>query len=131
MVSELAISESVTFSGFQERVQPNLTSSTLLVIASDMEGLPFAIIEGMCSGLVPISTPVGTVEDLIVHGENGLLFPQGDHQALARCIESLLEDEDRYQSMRSEALKVRETHSFAAATAVWDRWLVTLDHEPT
>jgi glycosyltransferase involved in cell wall biosynthesis len=81
----------------------------------------------MASGLVPISTPVGAIQDLIVHGKNGLLFPQDDHQALARCITSLLKDDERYLRMRSEALEVRQTHSFATATAVWDRWFKTLD----
>ncbi len=85
-----------------------------------------SIIEGMCCGLVPVSTPVGTVEDLIIHGENGLLFPLDDHQALAACISSLLEDEETYLRMRSEALKVRQSHSFAAATAVWDQWFEQL-----
>jgi glycosyltransferase involved in cell wall biosynthesis len=131
LAAELGLLDAITFAGFQEHVQPFLAQARLLVMASEMEGLPFAIVEAMCSGLVPISTPVGTVEDLIVHGENGLLFPQEDHQALARFIASLLEDEDRYQSLRSEALKVRQTYSFAAATAVWDRWFKTLDRGPS
>jgi glycosyltransferase involved in cell wall biosynthesis len=127
LAQELGIENSVDFVGFQANIQPYVSNSKIMVMASDREGLPFAMIEAMCSGLVPISTPVGTIEDLIVHGENGLLFPQEDYQALARSITSLLEDEDRYLGMRSEALKARETYSFAAATAVWDRWFESID----
>jgi glycosyltransferase involved in cell wall biosynthesis len=98
-----------------------------LVMASSMEGLPFAVIEAMCNGVVPVSTAVGTIEDLLVSGENGLLFEQGDWRALAEHICALLEDEAMYLRLRVRALEAREVYSFEAATAVWDAWFRQID----
>lgn len=124
---ELAIVDAVDFVGFQEQVQSFLTKSRILVMASAIEGLPFAIIEAMCCGLVPVTTAVGTIEDLVVHGENGYLFERGDWRALADHICHLLDDDELYLLLRSRALMARDMYSFEAATAVWDAWFRQLD----
>ena len=127
LVLELGIEGAVDFVGFQSDVRPYIRSSKMMVMASDMEGLPFAIIEGMSSGLVTITTPVGTIEDLIVDGENGLLFSQNDAKGLAECICRLMDDPDLYNKLRVNVLQLRDDYAFAAATAVWDSWLSSLD----
>ena len=124
---ELGIEDAVDFVGFQNDIRPYLRSSKIMVMASDMEGLPFAIIEGMSSGLITITTPVGTIEDLIVDGENGLLFSQNDAKGLAECICRLMDDPDLYNRLRANVLQLRDDYAFAAATAVWDSWLNSLN----
>jgi len=127
LAADLAISDKVDFVGFQERVQPYLSNSRMLLMSSAIEGLPFAIIEAMCSGVVPVSTLVGTIEDLVVDGENGLLFERGAWQALANHVCRLLEDKEMYRRLRSEALLARDIYSFEVATQVWDDWFRQLD----
>lgn len=39
-----------------------------------VEGIPVALMEGMVRGLIPIVTKNGAVEELIMHGENGILL---------------------------------------------------------
>jgi len=53
---------------------------------------PFAriLLEGMASGMVVIASEVGGTGELILDGENGLLFPPGDHNMLAACVAALL-----------------------------------------
>ncbi len=124
---DLGIENSVDFVGFQPNVQLYVVNSKIMVMASDREGLPFAMIEGMCSGLVPVTTPVGTIEDLITDGENGLLFNQGDVDGMTDSICRLLDDPALYNRLRANALQLRDDYGFAAATAVWDSWLNSLD----
>lgn len=122
---ELNISDNVDFTGFVPDVQSYLADSKIVIIASEHEGLPFALIEGMCTGLIPISTPVGTIPELIIDGENGLLFPQNDSTALARCINRLLDDEQFYLRMREKTLQMRTHFAYDKATNVWDKWLTS------
>ena len=123
----LGIGHAVDFAGFVKNVQPFLARSRIDIIASDMEGMPFSLIEGMASGLVPVSTPVGTIEDWIVDGGTGLLFPTGDAEALARQLLRLLDEPGLYGRLRENVLAMREQFSFAHATAVWNVWFSRLE----
>lgn len=116
------LGESVTFAGQVQDVPAWLARSRSLIIASEHEGFPFVIVEAMCSGLVPVSTPVGTVGDVVEDDENGLYFPVGDSGALARVMERLLDDPELRRRLRAEALKMRERFSYDVALRVWTDW---------
>ena len=47
------------------------------------ECFPLVILEAMQHSLPAISTSVGAIPDMVIHGETGLLAPVGDAQALA------------------------------------------------
>lgn len=118
----LGILDNVDFVGFTSNVQAYLTNSKIVIIASDGEGFPFALVEGICCGLVPISTPVGTITDYIVNEQTGLLFPQGDSIALSYNILRLIEDQDLYDRLRMNSLELRKKFSFKSATVLWNEW---------
>ncbi len=121
--AELEIDDSVDFVGFQKDVRPYIQASKILVMASEMEGLPFTLIESMCSGLVPVITPVGTITDLVVDEVNGLLVSPGDPDGMAKAIIRLLDEPELYTRLRAQVLTQRHSYSFEAATEVWDKWL--------
>lgn len=123
IASHMGIEEHVEFAGHTTDVFSYLQRSRISIIASESEGLPFALVEAMCCGLVPVCTPVGTIPDYITHGETGLLFPVGDHAALANCILTLLENPELYTRIRTNVLALRDQFSYEKATAVWDRFL--------
>jgi len=120
---QLDVRHNVDFAGQSTDVFSYLQRSRISIIASNMEGFPFATVEAMCCGLVPVCTPVGTIPNYITHGETGMLFPVGDHQALANCILRLLDNPELYTRIRTNVLALREQFSYERATAVWDRFL--------
>lgn len=65
-----------------------LQRSHLFVTPALSDGNNVSLNEAMGSGPFPIGTDIPANAQWIVHGENGLLYPPGDAQALARCIES-------------------------------------------
>lgn len=123
---KLDISQAVDFVGYVNDVRPYLADARMVIIASEHEGFPFALVEGICTGLVPVSTPVGTIPHMIADGENGLLFPAGDADALAQSILRLLNDEEFYQRLRNNSLQRRTEFAYDNAAAVWQRWLHAL-----
>ena len=123
---QLGIAEAVDFVGWVSYVQPYLADSRIVLIASENEGFPHALVEGMCCGLVPVSTPVGKITDVIVDGENGLLFPKNDAAALAACIQRLIDEPELYERLRAKVLELRQSFSYESTTAVWHRWLTNL-----
>ncbi len=55
---------------------------------------PFArvVLEGMAAGMVVVATPAGGTKEIVVDGQNGLMFPPGDSHALAATIDRLIKD---------------------------------------
>lgn len=88
---DLNIVSRVEFFGFSHHPYELMVSSDLLVLSSDLEGLPTAIIEAFYCGLSVVSTdcPCGPRE-LLVDGKYGTLVPMSDHFALAKAIENEL-----------------------------------------
>ncbi|HEX5311187.1 glycosyltransferase [Aquabacterium sp.] len=61
---------------------------------SESEGLSNAVIEYMAAGIPAIVSNGGGNPDLVLDGIDGLVFPVGDHQALAEKLDLLLSNEE-------------------------------------
>jgi glycosyltransferase involved in cell wall biosynthesis len=59
----------------------------ILVLPTLCEGLAHVVLEGVSFGLPVITTEASGAGDLVRHGENGLIVPEGDADALASALE--------------------------------------------
>jgi glycosyltransferase involved in cell wall biosynthesis len=75
-------------------------SSRLALSATDVDGTPGFLIEAMAMGAFPIHSDMESIREWITHGENGLLFPVDDINALTRCIIRALTDDSLVESAR-------------------------------
>jgi glycosyltransferase involved in cell wall biosynthesis len=75
-----------------DEVAAALDGSTLLVLPSRSEGLGRVIVEALCRGRPVLAAAVGGIRDIVRDGENGVLVPPGDTQALADALVRLLTD---------------------------------------
>jgi len=57
------------------------------------EGLPYALLEAMAAGAVPVTTRVAAIPDVMQDGVHGLLVKPRDAAGLARALARL--DDDR------------------------------------
>jgi glycosyltransferase involved in cell wall biosynthesis len=89
-VKELGL-EHVTFCGPVERDHKALllSQADVLMLPSYAEGLPYALLEGMAAGAVPVATPVGAIPDVMTDGVHGFLVPVRDSRAIAAAVERL------------------------------------------
>jgi len=68
-------------------------AADVFVLPSHFETWGLVVNEAMQFGLPAIvSSKVGCRHDLIIEGETGLVFPQGDASALARCLQRFHDD---------------------------------------
>ena len=81
------------------RVIPELD---VLVLPSQLEGLPMVILESMAAGVVVLATPVGGVPSLIQDGVNGILITR-DSSDIAARIQQLALDQELVQAIGAEA----------------------------
>jgi glycosyltransferase involved in cell wall biosynthesis len=78
--------------GWQTDMVKVYHQSHIVVLPSLGEGIPTALLEaGACARPV-VTTDVPGCRDVVIDGENGLLVPPNDPQALAKAIEQLLRD---------------------------------------
>lgn len=67
-----------------------LRESQLFVLPSYNEGLPMAILEAMSYGIPTISTDVGSISEVVITNETGVLVEKGNSEMLAKSIEDIL-----------------------------------------
>ena len=73
-----------------ERVPSVLADARALVMGSIWpENAPLVIYEARAAGCPVIAPEIGGIPEFIRHGQDGLLYPVGDVQALARCLKTL------------------------------------------
>lgn len=86
----------------------------VIVLMSDYEGLPLVLVEAMLCGVVPVSTNVGAIGELVRDGVDGFLVDpeRREREALTR-LELLCADRARLQSMAGRA------HETGAARNNW------------
>jgi glycosyltransferase involved in cell wall biosynthesis len=89
----LGLDGRVVFTGFREDIGTALGEIDILVHAS-VTPEPFGqvIVEGMSAGLPVVATDAGGPAEIIEDGVDGLLYPPGDADALARRLRGLADD---------------------------------------
>lgn len=102
--------DTVVFAGFVKDVKSALWAMDLQINAStESETSSLSLLEGMSIGLPAVVSDVGGNPSLIVHGENGLTFPNRDSRALAEAVGGLMDRPDRMQEMSVRAIEIFNT----------------------
>ncbi len=89
--------KNVEFLGIRTDIPNILKSADIVVLSSHWEGFGLSVVEGMATGVPTIVSNVPGLAD-IVNGA-GILFPEGNHMALATAIRSLCENPDKYREV--------------------------------
>ncbi len=91
-------------------VQPSVTARN-----GDTEGgAPTTLLEAQACGLPVLSTFHADIPNVVGHGESGLLGPERDADVLARNLELLIEEPERWPAMsRAGRARVQQFHDSA------------------
>ncbi len=85
------------------------------------EGCSMSILEAMAAKLPVVATAVGGTPELIDHGEEGMLVPPSDPNAVAEAVRALARDRARAARIGAQArARVEARHQSAAAVARYD-----------
>ena len=106
-VSHRGLEDTVFFLGFQTDVAPVLSVLDVQLNASyGTETSSLSILEGMSMGLPAVVSSYGGNPWLIDDGEDGLIFPNRDSAALARCIARLMDEPETLARMSRRAVEI-------------------------
>ena len=97
------IHDHVIFLGKQDRVQEKLAISDIMLLPSELESFGLAALEAMACKVVPITTRVGGLPEVIEHGRTGFMAEVGDIETMARYAIDLLRDDKKLDIMGVQA----------------------------
>lgn len=88
----LGISNSVKFFGKFTNVIPFFNEMDIFVLPSTLEGFGIVLLEAMAAGVPVVASDVDGIKEVIFNGENGILVPPKNPEAIANAIIKLIED---------------------------------------
>ncbi len=120
-IDELGIKDRVTMTGTlpESEVFRLLSVADAFVLSSTGlgEAWPVSVMEAMATALPVISSVIGATPEMITSGEDGLLVPQANVQALASAISLLASDANRRQKIGEAARRTAIKRFDVAVTA--------------
>ncbi|MER3524063.1 MAG: N-acetyl-alpha-D-glucosaminyl L-malate synthase BshA [Ignavibacteria bacterium] len=111
LVRDLGIQEHVTFLGKQLELVPILSAADIFLMPSQSESFGLSALEAMACDVPVVSSSVGGLPELQVHGETGYIAEIGDIDRMARYAIELLTNEPKHR-MFAEAARRRAVDHF-------------------
>jgi glycosyltransferase involved in cell wall biosynthesis len=117
-VTSAGLEKNVRFLGPVQNIPEYLQAADVFVFPTENDAFPSSVIEAMACGLPVVTTPVGAIKTIVVHGETGLLVQPGNHGQLFQALVAIMSDttlasrlgqggrqivEDRYSSASAVA----------------------------
>lgn len=100
-----------------EEMASQFSKSHVFVLPSFIENSPNSLGESMMVGTPTIVSPVGGVTSIVKDNENSILFPSGDHVALAFQIDRIFSDDNLAERISRNAREIAlKRHDVKQAT---------------
>lgn len=129
MVQTAGLTHRLTLAGpvTDEQLHERLIHDHVLILLSDYEGTPGAVIDGMACGLVPVCLDIpGGVRELVIHEQTGLLVSDRGASFVA-AIERLAEDSDLRQRLAVQARQhIIDGFSLTEVATRWEQFFEQL-----
>ncbi len=100
-----------------EQLPSVIASSDVIMLPTFYDNCPFAVLEGMASGVPVVASSFGGIPEAIHSGANGLLVPTGDAHALSQALVRLLTDAPERRRLGANARRTM-TEQFGWNTVV-------------
>jgi glycosyltransferase involved in cell wall biosynthesis len=82
-----------------------ISQSDVFILPSYFEGLPMSLLETMGGGVIPVTTSVGSISQVVTHSYNGIIVKPRDAGDLTEKLENLLSDKKMMIKLRKNARK--------------------------
>lgn len=125
LIEELGLTEQVSMPGRIEDVEPLYRAADIFCIPSRFEGHPLVLLEANAHEVPGVGfAHCSGVNDIIVHGENGLLAPKMTPESLAGTLAELMADPERVRAMGKRAREMMDRYD---PDTVFDRMEALLE----
>jgi glycosyltransferase involved in cell wall biosynthesis len=119
-IDQHTLGDVIQLRGYTEQIHQRFAEAAIYAISSRSDGFPMMALEAMACGLPLVGFDCSTgAAEIIQNGRNGMLVYDGDIEALANTLVSLISDPQRRAAM---GIASREMAPEYAPTVIADRW---------
>jgi len=123
---DLGICDQVRFLGKQDQVEEVLSVADLFVIPSGSETFGLAALEAMGCGVPVISSNIGGLPEVNIHGETGYLCDLGDTDAMGEYAVEILGNPEKHKAMSEKARKHAEKYELNDIVSRYETYYKTV-----
>jgi glycosyltransferase involved in cell wall biosynthesis len=106
----LGVLERLVMAGVRRDARAVIGAADMALLPSRWEGLPLVALEALAAGTPIVATAVRGIRELLTDGENALLVPPGDPEALASAIRRLLADRSLAEALAGNGRRLSEQY---------------------
>jgi len=119
-IQKLGLGENIKLYGWQSNTEEFYKRAKVFILNSRSEGVPFAQLEAMMYGAVPVVPSVGDIQDVIKNGVEGILVD--DYKDVKRYtleIRKLLEDKKEWERLSKASMARAGDFSYDKIAEYW------------
>ena len=111
IIQECNLSKKVLFLGrvSDEKLHQLYRESDIFVFPSLWEGYGIVLAEAMAHGLPVVATNVSAIPEIVRNGENGILVPPGNVEALTEALAELLDNAELRQQLADKSIEIAKS----------------------
>jgi L-malate glycosyltransferase len=118
----LRLCDDIRFLGKQDAVEEILAIADLFILPSENESFGLAALEAMACEVPVISSNVGGIPEVNIHGKTGYMSTVGDIDSMAKFSISLLQDEELLATFRSNAYRQAQTFDISNILPMYENY---------
>lgn len=126
---ELGVCNHVRFLGKQDQVEEVLSIADLFLIPSGSETFGLAALEAMSCSVPVISSNIGGLPEVNVHGETGYLCDLDDTDCMAGYAVEILQDKTLHQKMARNARRHAKRFEMGKIVSIYEQYYETCKEE--
>lgn len=120
-VAQLGVQDHVHFHGHILNTHENLCKNDILLLTSEREGFPNAVLDAMKAGLPTVMFKCHEgLGEIIIDGENGFLIEQNDKKAFVEKLDYLIENPQELIKMKKQAVAMKQKYRQDLVLGQWE-----------
>jgi glycosyltransferase involved in cell wall biosynthesis len=125
---QLGVRDRIQFVGRvpKEAVGEHLSRGDIFLNTTNVDNAPVSVLEALACGLCVVSTDVGGIRDLIRGGEEALLVPPDDPEAMASAIRRALREPELATRLSEGGRRRVESTDWKQVLPQWERLFLAL-----